>query len=171
MNDEVIKMRKPKIMIPAIVAAVAVAGLLSASVVLALPSAHKASGGGTLDLSVVGEGVATLGFNAKIDTAGTTTGQGSLNIDTLGKAKLIITCLDVVGNVAYLTGVPTRSTIPFFPVGFPVEIQMLDGGEGVGTVDLIGVGAPVFAAPPCGANPGFLTVLPLPWTNGNIQVK
>ena len=165
-------MRKLKIVIPVIVAAVAAAGLLSASVVLALPSANKASGAGTIDLSVVGLGPASLGFNAEVDTAGMTTGQAALNIDGVGKAHLIFNCLDVVGSVAYLTAVPTTSTILFFPVGIPVEVQMFDDGEGAGTVDKIGVGAPINpAAPPCGFNPGALTVAPLTWTNGNIQVK
>ena len=167
-------MRKLKIAIPVIVAAVAVAGLLSASAVLALPSAHKASGGGTLDLSEFGLGNATLGFNAKVDTAGVVSGQAALRIAGVGKARLIVTCLDVVGSVAYVTVEATTSSIALFPVGVPVEIQMNDGGEGAGTVDIIGAGAPLFDIPgllPCGANPGALTTVPLPWTNGNIQVK
>ena len=157
-------MRKLSVVILAIVA---VAGLLGASVALAGSAVHRASGGGTVDWP---GGRVTYGFTARIDATGEVKGEAEFHFrDTGLRSHVDINCLAVSGNVAWLGGTITRSDDPSV-VGMEVTWQVKDNGQGK-------------AAPPDRTGIVFIGVASgdcndmkwrgelIPWTNGNVQIN
>jgi hypothetical protein len=76
----------------------------------------------------------TFTFNASTDTSGVTTGQTQAFSRSSGiKWHGSLDCLNVVGNVATMSGVVTDispSTPPFFVVGSHIQFQVIDNGQG-----------------------------------------
>jgi len=140
--------------------------LLSASAALAGPPVHSATGGGTVDWP---GGRVTYGFTAQIDAAGVVIGQAEFVHRDAGITNhVVINCLTVVGNTAWLGGTITISSNPAL-VGLDVVWEVQDNGQGI-------------AAPPDkvsnvqpGVAPGTCNSMPdlglIDWTNGNVQVQ
>lgn len=143
-----------------------VAGILCASVAMAGPAVHKASGGGTVDWPLAR---ATYGFNAQIDAAGVVKGQAEFQHRDAGiRNHVEINCLTVVGNDAWLGGIITSSSIPEL-VGVQILWRVQDNGEGnAATPDMTSIVVPGGAVGDCNLTPPLGL---LPWTNGNVEVK
>ena len=103
------------------------AGILCASVAMAAPAVHKASGGGTVDWPLAR---VTYGFNAQIDADGVVKGEAEFqHRDADVRNHVEINCLTVVGNDAWLGGVIRSSNIPEL-VGVQILWRVQDNGEG-----------------------------------------
>ena len=128
---------------------------------------------GSGQIHVNGE-LRTFTFNASTDTSGVTTGQTQAFSRSSGiKWHGTINCLNVVGNVATMSGVVTDispSTPPFFVVGADIVFQVIDNGQGQNaSPDLISL---TFFNPPgnpfpCAGNGVFATI---PVEHGNVTV-
>jgi hypothetical protein len=128
---------------------------------------------GSGQIHVNGE-LRTFTFNASTDTSGVTTGQTQAFSRSSGiKWHGSINCLDVVGNVATMSGVVTDIspvTPPFFVVGADIVFQVIDNGQGQNaSPDLISL--TFFNTPgnpfPCAGNGVFATI---PVEHGNVTV-
>jgi hypothetical protein len=128
---------------------------------------------GSGQIHVNGE-LRTFTFNASTDTSGVTTGQTQAFSRSSGiKWHGTINCLNVVGNVATMSGVVTDispATPPFFVVGADIVFQVIDNGQGQNaSPDLISL---TFFNPPgnpfpCAGNGVFATI---PVEHGNVTV-
>ena len=75
-------------------------------------------------------GLRTFSFHARTREDGTTTGSFEVhNRATDSRAHGEIDCLRIVGNIAYMSGVNTKSTDPRLP-GRPFFFSVQDNGEG-----------------------------------------
>jgi hypothetical protein len=118
----------------------------------------------------------TFTFNASTDTSGVTTGQTQAFSRSSGfKWHGTINCLNVVGNVATMSGVVTDispSTPPFFVVGSNILFQVIDNGSGKNAPpDLISL--TFFFGPGSANNPGctgFGVFANIPVEEGNVKV-
>jgi hypothetical protein len=124
-------------------------------------SGHITSGGETR----------TFAFTATKDAEGTVTGQAqviSRALDTV--VHFDIDCLRVVGNVAHMSGIATRSSNPVeAPVGELRRFVVMDNGEGSDSdPDLIST----IPVNPAGETCESSTLLPTrPVEEGNVQVR
>jgi hypothetical protein len=144
---------------------------LSSSVVFAQVVA-SATGSGHFRVS--GD-LRTFTFNANRDSSGVTTGQTqgkNRNLDIKWHGK--ITCLNVVGNVATMSGVVTDITPGLgdpFLVGNFIQFQVIDMGEGSNAPpDLISLTLffPVGTTDPGCTVPQITATIPI--LDGNVQV-
>ena len=132
-----------------------------------------ASATGSGQIHVSGD-LRTFTFNAQTDSSGVTTGQTQA-ISRSGGIKWhgTIDCLNVVGNVATMSGVVTDitpSTPPFFVVGSPILFQVIDNGEGSkAPPDLISLTF-FYGTPPSPGCTGFGVFATIPVEDGNVQV-
>lgn len=117
----------------------------------------------------------TFTFNANTDISGNTTGQTQGNNRNAGvKWHGTLDCLNVVGNVATMSGVITDITPGLgdpFLVGNFILFQVIDNGQGQnGPPDLISL---TFFFPQGSPNPGctgFGIFATIPIEHGNVKV-
>lgn len=117
----------------------------------------------------------TFTFNANTDSSGNTSGQTQgNNRNSSVKWHGTLNCLNVVGNVATMSGVVTDITPGLgdpFLVGNYIVFQVIDNGEGSNAPpDLISL---TFFFPAGSPNPGctgFGIFATIPIEHGNVQV-
>ena len=154
------------------VAATTVAALLTLGSGVALAQV-VASATGSGQFHVSGD-LRTFTFNAVTDSSGNTTGQTQgFNRNAGVKWHGAINCLNVVGNVATMSGVVTDITPGLgspFVVGSNIVFQVIDNGEGsnappdlISLTFFLGIGPPQ----PCTGLGIFATI---PIEHGNVQV-
>jgi len=140
--------------------------LLGASAALAGPPVHSATGGGTVDWP---GGRVTYGFTAQIDAAGVVTGQAEFQHRDSGITNhVVINCLTVVGNTAWLGGTITISSDPTL-VGVEIVWEVQDNGQGnAASPDQVSNVQPEVAPGTCNSQPALGLI---PWTHGKVQVQ
>ena len=150
---------------------VAVAGL--AQTVSAAPGGvdHSATGSGhfTATFAPTGEvGYRNFSFSAR-EIDGVDSGKAQINNRSQNVvAHFDIDCLNVVGNVAHMSGIVTQSSNPA-EVGTRHRFAVQDNGEGAGAPpDLITTAPTVPLDYDCDNPTGTPTV---PVENGNVQVR
>jgi hypothetical protein len=154
------------------VAALMVVALLLTvgSVVAVAQVVASATGSGQIHVS--GE-LRTFTFNAETDSSGVTTGQTETKSRSSGlRWHGTLDCLNVVGNVATMSGVVTdiNSTTPPFVVGSNIVFQVIDNGEGANAPpDLISLTFFFGTGPPPGCT-GFGIFATIPIEHGNVKV-
>ena len=144
---------------------------LNSSVVFAQ---RVASATGSGQFHVSGD-LRTFTFNANTDSSGVTTGQTQGNNRNAGvKWHGRLTCLNVVGNVATMSGVVTDITPGLgdpFLVGNFIQFQVIDMGEGQNAPpDLISLTLffPTGSSDPGCTVPQITATIPI--QHGNVQV-
>jgi hypothetical protein len=130
----------------------------------------SATGSGHIDVS---GNLRTFTFNAGTDSSGVTSGQTEAHCRNAGISwHGTIDCLNVLGNVATMSGVVTDIspvTPPFFDVGSHILFQVIDNGEGSNPPpDLISLTF-FFGTPDPGCT-GFGVFATTPVEEGNVQV-
>ena len=158
---------------------VSVAAIAITAVLLTLGSGIAiaqvvASATGSGQFHVSGD-LRTFTFNANTNSLGNTSGQTQGNNRNAGvKWHGTLTCLNVVGNVATMSGVVTDITPGLgdpFLVGNFILFQVIDNGEGTNAPpDLISL---TFFFPAGSQNPGctgFGIFATTPIEHGNVQV-
>jgi hypothetical protein len=133
-----------------------------------------ASATGSGQIQVSGD-LRTFTFNANTDSSGVTTGQTQGNNRNSGvKWHGTLTCLNVVGNVATMSGVVTDITPGLgdpFLVGNFIQFQVIDMGEGNNAPpDLISLTLffPAGSSDPGCTVPQITATIPI--LHGNVQV-
>jgi hypothetical protein len=134
-------------------------------------SVHSAKGSARIQF---GQNQESISFSAEQQADGTVTGTAHVNDISAGvMVRIDVNCLNVIGNVATISGIVTRSSDPSrVPVGDEGIFQVVDSGQGDGQrppdfMSLanffeVGVGSD------CNA-PGEFDLAPV--ENGNIQVR
>ncbi len=130
----------------------------------------SATGSGHIDVS--GE-LRTFTFNAGTDSSGVTSGQTEAHSRNAGVSwHGTIDCLEVLGNVATMSGVVTDispATPPFFAVGSHIVFQVIDNREGFNaSPDLISL--TFFFGPADPGCTGLGVFATTPVEQGNVQV-
>jgi len=128
---------------------------------------HSATGSGRIQF---GPNRESISFSAIQHQDGSVTGNAEVQDVSAGVTLHIdVDCLNVVGNVATISGIVTRSSEPTLE-GFEGIFQVVDGGEGKGSVDLMSLANffEVGVGPDCHA-PGEFDLAPT--ESGNIQVR
>jgi hypothetical protein len=141
----------------------------AAAAAVAQTVVHSASGSGHIQFASNQEFIT---FNAVQSSDGTASGTATVHDISAGvTVQIAVDCLNVVGNTATISGIVTRSSDPSrVPVGDEGIFQVVDGGEGNGSVDLMSL-ANFFAVgtgTDCNA-PGEFDLVPV--QQGNIQVR
>jgi hypothetical protein len=130
---------------------------------------HSARGSGHIEFGANREFIT---FSAVQHSDGTVTGTATVHDITAGvTAQIDVNCLNVVGNTATISGIVTRSSNPtLVPVGSESIFQVVDGGEGQGSVDFMSLANfyAVGTGPDCTV-PGEFDLVPV--QEGNIQVQ
>ena len=132
-----------------------------------------ASATGSGQIHVSGD-LRTFTFNANTDSAGVTSGQTEAFSRSAGiRWHGTIDCLNVVGNVATMSGVVTDispAIPPNFVVGSNILFQVIDNGEGSrASPDLISLTFFFGPGTPPGCT-GFGVFATIPVEAGNVQV-
>jgi hypothetical protein len=132
-----------------------------------------ASATGSGQITVSGD-LRTFTFNAQTDSLGVTTGQTEGKNRNAGvRWHGTLNCLNVIGNIATMSGVVTDIgpvTPPFFVVGSNIVFQVIDNGEGSkAPPDLISLTFFLGIGPPPGCT-GFGVFATIPIEHGNVQV-
>jgi hypothetical protein len=132
-----------------------------------------ASATGSGQIRVSGD-LRTFTFNAKTDNSGVTSGQTQgFNRNAGVRWHGTLNCLNVIGNVATMSGVVTDIspvTPPNFVVGSNIVFQVIDNGEGSkAPPDLISLTFFLGVGPPPGCT-GFGVFATIPIENGNVKV-
>jgi hypothetical protein len=132
-----------------------------------------ASATGSGQIHVSGD-LRTFTFNAETDSSGVTSGQTEAKSRSTGiQWHGTLDCLNVVGNVATMSGVVTDispATPPFFVVGSNIVFQVIDNGEGANAPpDLISLTFFFGTGPPPGCA-GFGIFANIPIEHGNVKV-
>lgn len=111
----------------------------------------------------------TIEFTAQRDAANNSRGQGHLfNHVTGTKLHFVVDCLQVVGNVATISGTITHTDTDAFPEGTSLWVQVVDNGEGKKSPpDIVSPMFAVFGPVSCTAT---LQAASIPVEGGNIQV-
>ena len=95
---------------------------------------HSAQGSGHIQFATNSEFIT---FSAVQRADGTVSGNATVHDVSAGvTARIDVNCLNVVGNTARISGIVTRSSDPTL-VGYEGIFQVVDGGEGKGSVDLM----------------------------------
>jgi len=152
--------------------ALAAALALSAGTATAAGSGIVASATGSGHFDVSGD-LRTFTFNAGTNSSGVTTGQTEAHSRNAGISwHGTIDCLNVLGNVATMSGVVTDispATPPFFAVGSHIVFQVIDNGEGSNAQpDLISL--TFFFGPDDPGCTGLGVFATTPIEEGNVQV-
>jgi hypothetical protein len=144
------------------------AGTPSAS---ADPSLQSASGSGQVHLGLP---LRTFAFSATKAAEGTASGEAQVeNRSTDFRGHITIDCVNVLGNVAVMSGVWTSSTSPNIPVGTDAFFAVQDNGEGQSapadeiTLTFSGLGIPCTFI----TDPALLAPFLVPIESGQIQVS
>jgi len=128
---------------------------------------HSAQGSGHIHFATNQE---FISFSAVQHAGGTVTGTANVHDISAGvTARIDVNCLNVLGNTATISGIVTQSSDPTL-VGFEGIFQVVDGGEGRGTVDLMSLAN--FFAVGTGTDcsvPGEFDLVPV--EQGNVQVR
>lgn len=150
-------------------AVVTIAGLPGAGKALTGTSVHQVSGSGTVDWP---GGRVTYAFKAQSDSGGVARGQAQFNFRGVpGKLHVIIDCLRVDGNNAWLSGEITKSDISFANVGDETFWQVEDNGGGAAAEpDMISTVFVVLSENECASERDVSRHF-MPWTNGGVRVK
>jgi hypothetical protein len=132
-----------------------------------------ASATGSGQIHVNGE-LRTFTFNAETDSSGVTSGETEVKSRSGGiRWHGTLDCLNVVGNVATMSGVVTDidpATPPAFVVGSNILFQVIDNGEGANAPpDLISLTFFFGIGPPPGCT-GFGIFANIPIEHGNVKV-
>ena len=134
------------------------------------PAVQSASGFGQVHLGLPFRNFA---FSATKQTDGTTSGQAQLERSDNGiLAHIDIDCLNVLGNVAVMSGMYTRATNPAL-VGSDALFAVKDNGEGPGappdeiTLAFSGLGIPCTYI----IDPAQLALFFVPIESGQVQVS
>ncbi|MCA1828642.1 MAG: hypothetical protein ABR567_13030 [Myxococcales bacterium] len=130
---------------------------------------HSAQGSGHIQFASNEE---FISFNAVQRSDGSASGIANVHDISAGvTVQIAVDCLNVVGDTATISGIVTRSSDPSrVPTGFEGIFQVVDGGEGSGSVDLMSL-VNFFAVgtgTDCNA-PGEFDLVPV--DHGNIQVR
>jgi hypothetical protein len=126
---------------------------------------HHASGGGTVDW-FTGQKV-TYGIAANQKADGTVEGQLLFNWHGGNQRfKGRVTCLNVVGNRAYLSGELTQTTPPFDYPYFAIGLEDNDDKGSTATADR--VSGMILLATDLRCYPSFPIA---DWTHGNVQIR
>ena len=90
---------------------------------------HSARGSGTIQFAANREHIS---FSAVQRADGTASGSAEVHDISAGvNARIEVDCLNVIGNVATISGIVTRSSDPTrVPEGFEGIFQVVDNGEG-----------------------------------------
>ncbi len=112
----------------------------------------------------------TVEFAAQRDSANNSRGEGHLfNHVTSTKIHFVIDCLNVVGNMATISGTIDHSDVASFPEGTPIWLRVVDNGEGrKSPPDLVSPLFAIFGPPVACTTP--LAAATLAIEGGNIQV-
>ena len=143
------------------------------AVALARPVYQVTGGGSIVREDIAGAPREVYGFQAWVDAAGRVTGEAEVHFPSdVVKMHIVVQCLVLEGNRAWLSGAVTRSDDPLTPVGRVFFWQVQDNGEGRGAPpDRISnfVHRPTnnYPADICRQK---LTVPTFPWDNGNVQI-
>ena len=157
------------IALPVLLLAATGAGVQSAS---ADPTLQSAGGFGQIHLGLPFRNFA---FSATTSSDGTASGQAQIENRSSGfRGHIQIDCLNVLDNVAVMSGVWTSSTLPSIPVGSDAFFAVQDNGEGPSapaddeiTLGFSGLGIPcTFITDPAPLAPFFV-----PIESGQIQVR
>jgi len=147
---------------------VAGAGTASAS---ADPSLQSATGSGQVHLGLP---LRTFAFSATKTADGTASGEAQVDNRSSGfRGHVAVDCLNVLGNVAVMSGVWTSSTLPNIPVGSDAFFAVEDNGEGPNappdeiTLTFSGLGIPCTYV----TDPALLAPFLVPIESGQIQVS
>jgi hypothetical protein len=135
------------------------------------PGLQSASGFGQMHLGLP---TRDFSFSARTSSDGTATGEAQLENRSSGfRGHIQIDCLNVIANVALMTGVWTSSTSANIPVGSDAFFAVRDNGEGPDaaadeiTLTLSGLGiACTDITDPALLGPFLVTI-----ENGQIQVR
>jgi hypothetical protein len=150
---------------------VSVAALISAITISADAIGPSATGAGHFQTGSPPE-LRTFSFTARTDSSNNTIGQAQLDNRAQNAVDhLTINCLNVVGNVATMSGVVEKSTVngqPGFPKGTSILFRVVDNGEGANApadeMSLVYLNSGIS----CNAH----VILPLnPIDGGNVQVR
>lgn len=129
-----------------------------------------ASATGTGMTHASGNDIRVFTFTAVTHDDGTTTGEAEFLRPSSGRrSHIVLDCLQVVGNVATMSGTITRSSAG--EEGLRAVFSVEDNGEGAAAADRL---SPLFRGPPapdldCRTFPSFLFLFPI--DQGNIQVR
>jgi hypothetical protein len=148
--------------------AAAGAGVQSAS---ADPALQSASGFGQIHLGLP---LRNFAFSATTSSDGTASGQAQIENRSSGfRGHIQIDCLNLLGNVAVMSGVWTSSNLPSIPVGSDAFFAVHDKGEGPSappdeiTLGFSGLGIPCTFV----TDPALLAPFFVPIESGQIQVR
>lgn len=135
------------------------------------PAVQSASGFGQIHLGLPFRNFA---FSATKHADGTVTGEAQLENRATGiLAHIHIDCLNVLGNVAVMSGVVTHSNSESFPVGIDALFAVRDNGEGPNapadeiTLAFTGLGIPCTYI----TDPAQMALFFVPIESGQIQVS
>jgi len=141
--------------------------LLLATAAYAAPPVHIATWGGKI---AVGTDSTQISGVAQIDASGSVKGQAEFHVvvgaDTT-EFHVVVDCLTVVGNQAWIGGVISHSSTNPGLEGQRTVWTVIDNGEPGIAVDQGSIPVPGDTRP-CGTQPS-LTLLP--WAAGNVQVR
>ena len=135
------------------------------------PSLQSASGFGQIHLGLP---IRNFAFSATTSSDGTASGEAQIENRSTGfRGHVAIDCLNVLGNVAVMSGLWTSSTSPNIPVGSDAFFAVQDNGEGPNapadeiTLSFSGLGIPcTFITDPALLAPFLVTI-----ESGQIQVR
>jgi hypothetical protein len=123
---------------------------------------------------ISGDQIRTFAFSAVRRADGSVSGEYQINVHASDLFfHVTVTCMDVVGNTAWVAGIIDKASGPPVVEGTVSYFYAIDGGEGADAVDVVSVARindrPEAAQEFCTEHP---TVLP-PRTivHGNVQVR
>jgi hypothetical protein len=129
-----------------------------------------ASANGGFQVTLSGQ-LRTISFSAQRDASNNSRGQGELfNHVTGTKLHLDIDCLQVVGTVATISGMISRTNNPLIEEDTPFWLRVVDNGEGAKRPPDLTSSVIAFLG---GPGPSCTTTYPtgmIPIEGGNIQV-
>jgi hypothetical protein len=135
------------------------------------PTLQSASGFGQIHLGLP---IRNFAFSATKSSDGTVIGEAQLENRSSGfRGHIAIDCLNVLGNVAVMSGVLTESNLSDLPVGTDELFAVQDSGEGPSapadqiTLTFSGLGIPCTFI----TDPAQLALFFVPIESGQIQVS